>query len=352
MKKVLATTLTLTLTAGMLAGAVQAEDAAVQGTGVTLTVYSNSVSDGRGDWLVERAAQDGFDVQYVDLSPGEMMTRLEAEQYAPIADLAFGMYSSVWETLKNKELLIQYTPAWADKVSEGLNDPDDFYHAIVKQAIMLIYDKNQLSEEEAPKDWPDLWENEAFHGRYEYTSGSIGGATPRHVLLGILIRYRDDNGKLGISDEGWEEIQKYYDNGSPSEEGVDLYAHISDTDNPVVAGQIWSSGIADRDEQYGTQTGYVVPECGIPYLVESVGIINGTKNEEEAKRFVEWFGSAQIQGEWAEQFSTLPANTEAVAMANEFNQGIADLPAQEIDWGFVTEHLDDWCEELELNYMP
>lgn len=57
-------------------------------------------------------------------------------------------------------------------------------------------------------------------------------------------------------------------------------------------------------------------------------------------------------GEWAQQFSTIPANTNAVAVANEFNQKIADLPAQNIDWSFVTDHLDDWCEEIELNYIP
>ena len=51
--------------------------------------------------------------------------------------------------------------------------------------------------------------------------------------------------------------------------------------------------------------------------MEAVAIVNGTKNEEEAKRFVDWFGSAQIQGEWAKQFSTLPANQNAVDQANE-----------------------------------
>lgn len=324
----------------------------VKGTGVTLTVYSNSVSDGRGDWLADRAAEDGFKIQYVSLAPAEMITRLNAEKYSPIADVAFGMYTSVWETLKKQELLTVYKPAWADEVSEGLNDTEDYYHAIVKQAILLAYDKNQLSEEEAPTDWTDLWTKDEYKGKYEYTGNGLGGATVRHVLTGILSRYQDENGKLGISDEGWEQIAAYYENGVPSEEGVDLYAHISDPDNPVMMGQIWSSGIEARDEQYGTDTGYVVPECGIPYLVESVGIVNGTKNQEEAERFVDWFGSAQIQGEWAQQFSTLPANTNAVAMANKFNQKIADLPAQDIDWSFVTDHLDDWCEEIELNYIP
>lgn len=31
-----------------------------KGTGVTLTVYTNSETDGRDEWLIERAAQDGL----------------------------------------------------------------------------------------------------------------------------------------------------------------------------------------------------------------------------------------------------------------------------------------------------
>ena len=54
--------------------------------------------------------------------------------------------------------------------------------------------------------------------------------------------------------------------------------------------------------------------------------MNGTKNEEEAQRFVNWFGSAQIQGEWAEVFSTLPANTNAVGKANELTRPSQSCP--------------------------
>ena len=67
-----------------------------QGTGVSLTVYSNSVSDGRGDWLVERAAQDGFTIQYLDAGAAEVRTRLIAEKNAPIADVVFGLDSINW----------------------------------------------------------------------------------------------------------------------------------------------------------------------------------------------------------------------------------------------------------------
>lgn len=321
-----------------------------KGTGVTLNIYSNSVSDGRGDWLVERAAQDGFSIQYLDAGAGDVRNRLIAEKNSPIADAVFGLDSINWQMLKNEDVLEAYVPAWADEVSEGLNDPDGYYHAIVKQAIIMVYDSNQLSADEAPTDWPDLWQNEAFHGRYEVSS-DLGGGTPRNVLTGILIRYADPNGDLGISDEGWAEIEKYYQNGVPAESGVDLYAKISDTSNPVVIGQMWSSGVAARDEQYGTSSAYVVPEVGVPYIVEGVAMVKGTKNADEVKRFIDWFGSAQIQGEWAQEFSTLPANENAVPMANEFNQEIAKLPAQDIDWALVAENIDAWVEKVTLNYL-
>lgn len=321
-----------------------------QGTGVTLNIYSNSVSDGRGDWLVERAAEDGFSIQYLDAGAGDVRNRLIAEKNSPIADVVFGLDGINWQLLKNEDVLEPYVPVWADEISDGLNDPDGYYHAIVKQAIIMVYDSNQISADEAPTDWPDLWQNEAFHGRYEVSS-DLGGGTPRNVLTGILVRYTDPSGDLGISDEGWAAIEQYYQNGVPAETGVDLYAKLSDTSNPVSFGQMWSSGVEARDTQYGTATEYVVPEIGVPYIVEGVAMVKGTKNEDEVKRFIDWFGSAQIQGEWAQEFSTLPANEGAVPMANEFNQAIAELPAQDIDWALVAENIDAWVEKVTLNYL-
>ncbi len=330
--------------------AAESGDGLVQGTGTTLTVYTNSGSDGRGEWLVERAAKDGFDIQFIEAGGAEIQNRLLAEKNAPIADVVYGLNSIMWESLKAEDILIPYTPVWADEIPEGLNDPEGYYHAIVKQAILLVYDENQTAPEDAPKDWLDLWTNEAFDGKYEYLT-SLSGGTVRNVLAGILTRYADPNGELGVSAEGWEQIAQYYQHGVPAEEGMDVYAQISDPAKPVICGQMWSSGIETRDEQYGTKTNYVVPEVGVPYAVEAISIVNGTKNEEEAQRFVDWFGSAQIQGEWAQEFSTLPANKNAVDKANEFNQKIATLPAQDIDWGLVAENIDAWCETIELNYM-
>lgn len=322
-----------------------------KGTGVTLTVYTNSHTDGRDQWLVDRAAQDGFDIQVVGAGAADTQNRLLAEKAAPLCDVVFGLNAIIWESLKAEDILQPFTPEWAGEIPAGLNDVEGYYHAIVKQAIMLVYDKNQWTAEQAPTDWPDLWTKPEFDKTYEYKT-SLGGGTVRNVLAGILTRYVDPNGELGISAEGWNAIAEYYKHGVPEESGVDLYAQIASDTSTVKCGQMWSSGVETRDEQYGTKTAYVNPEVGVPYAVEGISIINGTKNVEEAQRFVNWFGSAQLQGEWAETFSTLPANSNAVGKANAFNQEVAELKAQDIDWSLVAKNVDAWCEKILLEYMP
>lgn len=307
---------------------------------------------GRKEWLIERAAQDGFNLAVLEEGAGAVQQRIIGEAANPIADVVFGLNAIIWNDLISRDLLVAYdAPSWASEVSEGLNDPNGYYYAIVKQAIVLAYDLNQISEEDAPKDWPDLWTNEAFHGKYEVNT-SLTGGTPRNVIAGILTRYIDPEGELGISDEGWEAIGAYYACGVPSEEGVDLYAQIANPNTTVVMGQMWSSGVVQYDEMYGTKTGVAKPEVGVPYAVEGIGIINGTKNMDEALRFVEWFGSAQIQGEWAEQFGTMPANEIAAEKADAVQQELCSIPAQDIDWALVAENIDAWCEKIALEYLP
>lgn len=339
---------------GESAEATEATEAATatlpQGTGESLIIYSNSVSDGRGDWLIERAARDGFNIQYVDIGAAAAVSRLLAERNAPIADVVYGLDKITWEALKLEDMLEQYVPAWADEIPEGFNDPDGYYHATVKEAILLAYDKNQMSEEEAPKDWTDLWTKEEYFGKYA-TKSKLSGGTTRNVLAGILFRYIDPDGELGISDEGWEQMKLFFGNGTPEEPGVDLYGAMASDSSPVVMGQMWSSGIAAREAEYGVDTGIVIPEVGVPYVVSGIAIVKNTKKLEEAQLFTEWYGSAQIQGEWAVEFTTLPVNINAKDKADEFNRYIDTLPSQNIDWAVVSANIDMWCEKIELSYM-
>lgn len=178
----------------------------------------------------------------VGAGAADTQNRLLAEKASPIADVVFGLNAIIWESLKAENILIPFVPEWADEIPAGLNDDEGYYHAIVKQAILLVYDQNQLTEDQAPTDWPDLWTKPEFDKKYEYLT-SLAGGTVRNVITGILTRYADPNGDLGIAQEGWDAIAEYYKHGVPNEDGVDLYAQIASENSTVVCGQMWSSGV-------------------------------------------------------------------------------------------------------------
>ncbi|MFK9094368.1 extracellular solute-binding protein [Bacillus salipaludis] len=316
----------------------------------SLVIYSNSVSDGRGDWLKEKATEKGFNIEIVEGGGGDIANRIVAEKNNPIADVVFGLNTMNYEDFKAAGLLEKYKPVWASEVSKGLNDKNDYYHSIVKQAILLIYNSKLYDEKSAPKDWTDLWNKKEFHGKYDAPS-SFGGGTIRIVIAGILVRHQDPKGEYGISKEGWDEIKNYLKYGYYAAEGEDFYANLASGKSPL--GPMWSSGIATREQQYGVKAGIVKPEIGVPYAVEQVAIIKGTKNLKTAKEFVDWFGSAEVQGEWAKKFSSMPANEKALEHApQEVKDLEASLKTQDIDWAFVSKHINQWVEKIELELLP
>ena len=147
----------------------------------TLVVYSNSLTDGRGEWLKEKAKAAGFELEFVDAGGGEITNRLIAEKNNPIADIVFGPNQMDFSNMKKEGVLEQYVPKWAADVTDGLNDKDGYFHAIVKQAILMVYGENQYNAGNAPKDWTDLATKPEFKGKYEVPS-SLGGGTTRVVI--------------------------------------------------------------------------------------------------------------------------------------------------------------------------
>ena len=59
-------------------------------------------------------------------------------------------------------------------------------------------------------------------------------------------------------------------------------------------------------------------EDGTYYIAEYIGILDkaGRTDEqtEAVKAFVNWFGSAEVQAAWAEEFDSFPCNTEAAKL--------------------------------------
>lgn len=355
LKTMVAAAVAVTLLAGCGAGAAAPEttgsSSAAGASGETLVVYTNSNGEGRGDWLTKKAADAGFKIEIVGAGGADATNKLIAEKNNPIADVAFGLNNMYFAQVKAAGAIEAYEPAWAGEVDASLADSDDdkAYWPLVKQAILLGYNSDKITPEQAPKDWTDLWSKDEFKTRYERVTG-LGTATAQLVFAGILSRYKDDSGDLGISDEGWQQVEQYFKNGSPAVAKTDLFARIASGD--VDMGQMPSSIVAEREKSFNVNVETVVPSVGVPLAVEQVALVKGTDKKEQAQKFIDWFGSADVQGEWAQQFNSMPVNKSAAAKAKpevvEFFDG---LKQQDIDWNFVQENMGAWVEKIELEYM-
>ncbi|MET3772389.1 extracellular solute-binding protein [Arthrobacter nitrophenolicus] len=318
------------------------------GSGDTLVVYTNSNGEGRGDWLTAKAAEAGFKIEIVGAGGADATNKLIAEKNNPIADVAFGLNNMYFSQIKAEDVLEPYEPSWAGEVDEELADGETYW-PLVKQAILLGYNSDKISKDAAPQDWTDLWTKDEFKDRYERVTG-LGTATAQLVFAGILSRYRDDSGDLGISDEGWKQVEQYFQNGSPAVAKTDLFARIASGE--VDMGQMPSSIIADREKSFNVNVETVIPSVGVPLAVEQIALVKGTEKKEQAQKFIDWFGSADVQGQFAKQFNSMPVNEGAAAQANpEVVDFFADLKQQDIDWEFVQENMGAWVEKIELEYM-
>lgn len=318
-------------------------------SGDALVVYSNSVSEGRGEWLTAQAKSVGIALQYVDLGGGDVQNRLLAEKNNPIADVTFGLNNVYFERLKVAGIIDAYQPTWSADVDAELGDGSMFW-PIVREPIMLVYNKASYpAPADAPSDWPDLWTEPQFAGKYEVPTG-LGGATTQMVLSGILTRYKDATGELGISAAGWSAVEQFFKKGTPAVKGQDLYARMKAGE--VNAGQMWLAGKAAREKQYGIATEAVKPAVGVPFAVQHIALVKGTKKAEAAKKFIDWFGSADVQAAWSKQFFTAPTNAQALPKGDVDAVTFTDsFTRQEIDWSFVATNLDKWIEKIQLQYL-
>jgi iron(III) transport system substrate-binding protein len=320
-------------------------------SGETLVVYSNSNGEGRGEWWTAEAAKAGFKIEVVGAGGADATNKLIAEKNNPIADVAFGLNNMYFAQIKAAGALEAFEPAWAGEVDTAVGDTGDgkAYWPLVKQAILLGYNADRFSADAAPKDWTDLWTKDEFKSRYERVTG-LGTATAQLVFAGILSRYKDDSGDLGISAEGWKQVEQYFRNGSPAVAKTDLFARIASGE--VDMGQMPSSIIADREKSFKVNTETVIPAVGVPLAVEQIALVKGTKKKAEAVKFIDWFGSADVQAAFAKQFNSMPVNKTAAAQANpDVVKFFSTVKQQDIDWGFVQENMGSWVEKIELEYM-
>lgn len=293
-----------------------------------IRIYSNSNSSERVTWLKNAAKQAGFSISLDDSTVYKGDTSaVQLANENKDADVIFGLNEVRWSQLVNGGYanlkVLDWKPSWADKIGDYKYDGKAY--GIVIQNILMLYRSDDLGTKGKKlhfKHWADI----VNCGYKWYRQGRVGGTTNMNINNAMLYAFTDPKSPAGgISIEGWKTLWKYCANGNFT---GDSYGFDSLNRGDVQVSTFYSSSLygnidAAADSSKNPLKGTLKPENwnlveiddGTYYIAEYIGVIdnpNRTKEQTETvKKFADWFGSAEVQREWSEEFDSYPCNEDA-----------------------------------------
>ena len=324
MKKILSVMLALVLMLGVCAVA-SAEDY----SGYTIRIYSNSNSTERVTWLVNEAKNAGFTISIDDNSviSGDTAA-IQAANENKDGDIIFGLNETRWSQLVNGTYenlsIMDWTPTWADTVGEYKYDGKAY--GLVIQNVLMLYRNDELGTNGEELHF-DHWADIVNCGYTWYRQGKVGGTTNANINSAMLYPFVDPESPAGgISIDGWKTLWAYCEGGNFT---GDSYGFDPLNRGDVQVATFYSSSLygkidAAADSSEHPLLGTYEPENwslvdiadGTYYIAEYLGILDNParseKETEAVKAFAEWFGSAEVQAAWGEEFDSYPCNQDAV----------------------------------------
>jgi len=274
--------------------------------------------------LVNEAKAAGFSISLDDntIINGDTAA-VQAANTNKDGDVIFGLNETRWGQLVNGEYknvkLLEFTPKWGKKVGEYKFDGKAY--GLVIQNVLMLYRTDKVGTNGKTLKFQH-WSDIADAGYVWYRQGKVGGTTNANINSSMLYPYTDPNSPAGgITVEGWKKLWNYCKNGvfTGDSYGFDPLnrgeVQISTFYSSSLYGKIDSAADGSKNPITNDNWALVDIADGTYYIAEYIGIVDKAgrtaEQTEAVKAFVEWFGSAEVQTAWAEQFDSVPCNTDA-----------------------------------------
>ena len=325
MKKTLSIVLALVMVLSLCSFA-SAEDY----SGYTIRIYSNSNSTERTNWLINEAKNAGFTISIDDNSviSGDTAA-IQAANENKDGAILFGLNETRWSQVINGTYenlsIMDWNPDWAEEVGEYKYDGKAY--GLVIQNVLMLYRNDELGTNGTELHF-DHWADVVNSGYTWYRQNKVGGTTNANINSAMLYPFTDPTSPAGgITVEGWKTLWAYCAGGKSG--GDDYkYGFTPLNRGDVQVSSFYSSSLYGKIDEAASESdhplkGTMEPENwalvdiadGTYYIAEYLGILNREgRTEEETKAvtaFADWFGSAEVQAAWSDEFDSFPCNQVA-----------------------------------------
>ena len=246
--------------------------------------------------------ETGIDVEWVRMSSGEVLARIEAEAANPQASMWHAGSNTSHINAASKGLLEPYKPNTDFELIDILHAEDWAWTGFYTGAIGFVSNVNFLKEHnvKAPTTWSQLLDP-AFEDNiamaYPYTSGTA--YTTYATLVQMIGMERTLN--------WWEEFDKQSIH-QYTKSGTACIAMVGIGE--VAVGIAFSHDIMAKGINKGYPVVMTFPEEGTGYEVGGLSLIKGGPEPELAKQFIDWCYTREAQ-DLFQKYNRLPVNPKA-----------------------------------------
>ena len=284
----------LLLVCVVTAGIVFAAPAKDGAAGAKEVVVYSSVDEANAKKILDSFSADtGIKVNFVFLSTGPALTRIEAEQQNPQADVWMGAPAENHGIAKTKGLSIPYKGGNFNSLQPAFKDPDGNWRSFYMNPMAFAVNTEQLRRINAPKpaSWQDLL-NPVYKGLIQMPSPQSSG-TAYNMVASIVTIWGEEKAYDYMKALN-PSIQTYTSSGTGPAQGVS-------TGTCAIGIQFTPAFFEAIDKGFPLEVIY--PSEGVWFENPAVSILKGAKNMEAAQALVNWLTSEKGQNTYTEKMT-------------------------------------------------
>ncbi|NLV58241.1 MAG: extracellular solute-binding protein [Clostridiales bacterium] len=274
-------------------------------------------------------AKYGIKVEIITAGTGEMLKRIQSEQNDPLGDVLLG--ASYLMAKSNQDLFEPYVSP------ENENLLDDFkFDGVGTYKVgcsVLLVNKDLIGDIQI-RGYEDLL-NPALKGKIAAADAAASSSSFDH-LVNMLVDFSPE-GEYE-SDAAWEFVQQLlYQidgkilNGSSA-------VHKGVVDGEYVVGVTYEDPAASYVKNGANNVEVVYMDEGVVFFGSALNIIKGAKNIDNAKLFVDYVYSAEVQDKLGSEACLRPVREGAVV--GDHMKPLAEINVKTVSNAWVSENKD------------
>ncbi|HYF61507.1 MAG TPA: ABC transporter substrate-binding protein [Herpetosiphonaceae bacterium] len=284
--------------------------ATVAPTGESIKLLCTTAEDWCAVVMAAAQEQTGIKIVYDHLSSGEALDRLRQPKASPEYDVWFGGPADTYAAAKIDGLLAAYASPTAVRIPSQFKDPDNTWTGLYVGAVAFCSNQAELDKlgVTTPQTWKEL-ENPRLKGHIAMSHPATSGTG--YTALWTLVTLNGGDQDKALSFFKGLGITRYTRSGNSTA------ALVGKGEAAVSVGFAHQCTKA-RQEGF-PDLKVTFPQDGTGYEIGAVALLAGAKNEDPAKRFIDWALSpaAETVPTTANWF-ILPTNSEAAVPDQSF----------------------------------